>query len=171
MLSAGEGAQRLLHPGQKQAALPGFAVLGLGRLLDGASWLTSARQLRWEAAARGVPFRQHLRTTTDTAVTAVYYEDTAALASNAIARAGLGMHQLPGSAVADAVAGIVIGLLLAAIGLRLAGPNRALLTNRSESPAVLDLLAADPEEAAFAELSATRTGGARCAHTRPMPAG
>ena len=42
------------------AALTGsaalFAVLGLGCLLDGTSWLTSLRQLRREATARGVPF-------------------------------------------------------------------------------------------------------------------
>jgi hypothetical protein len=78
VLSVWEGIQRLLHPGDVQAGLVGFAVLGLGCLLDGTSWLTSVRQLRREATARGVRFRQHLRSTTDTAVTAVYYEDTAA---------------------------------------------------------------------------------------------
>jgi cation diffusion facilitator family transporter len=148
VLSVWEGVQHLLHPSDVQAGVLGLAVLGLGCLLDGTSWLGSVRQLRREAAARGVPFRQHLRSTTDTAVTAVYYEDSAALLGNAIALAGLGARQLTGSAAPDAAAGIVIGVLLAAIGLRLAGRNRALLTNRSESPAVLDrirgLLAADP---------------------------
>ena len=127
--------------------LVGVAVLGLGFLLDGTSWLASVRQLRREATARGVAFRQHLRSTTDTAVTAVFYEDSAALLGNAIALAGLGLHQLLGSPAPDAVAGVLIGLLLAAIGLRLAARNRALLTNHSESPVVLDrirdLLAAD----------------------------
>ena len=66
VLSAWEGAQRLLHPSGVQAGPLGFAVLGLGCLLDGTSWLTSVHQLRREARARGVPFRQHLRTTTDT---------------------------------------------------------------------------------------------------------
>jgi cation diffusion facilitator family transporter len=130
VLSVWEGTQRLLHPSEMQAGLLGFAVLGLGCLLDGTSWLTSVRQLRREARARGVPLRQHIRTTTDTTVTAVYYEDAAALAGNAIALAGLGIHQLLGSAAPDALAGIVIGLLLAGIGLQLAGRNRALLTNR-----------------------------------------
>ena len=94
VLSVWEGTQRLLHPSAVQAGLLGFAVLGLGCLLDGTSWLTSVRQLRREAAARGVPLRQHIRTTTDTAVTAVYYEDSAALTGNAIALAGLSLHQL-----------------------------------------------------------------------------
>jgi divalent metal cation (Fe/Co/Zn/Cd) transporter len=145
-----------------QLSLLGFAVLGLGCLLDGISWLTSVRQLRREARARGVPLRQHIRSTTDTAVTAVYYEDAAALVGNAIALAGLGMHQLLGSPAPDAVAGIAIGLLLAAIGLRLAARNRALLTNRSESPVVLDrirdLLAADPEVAAVGQVASIYVG-------------
>jgi cation diffusion facilitator family transporter len=162
VLSIWEGVQHLLHPGAVQAGVLGFAVLGLGCLLDGTSWLTSVRQLRREAAARGVPFRQHLRSTTDTAVTAVYYEDSAALLGNAIALAGLGARQLTGSAAPDAAAGIVIGILLAAIGLRLAARNRALLTNRSESPAVLDrirgLLAATPGVAAVGQVASVYLG-------------
>ena len=102
---------RLLHPREVQAGLLGLAVLSLGCLLDGSSWLGSVRQLRREASARGIPFRQHLRSTTDTAVTAVFYEDAAALLGNAIALAGLGLHQLLDSPAPDAVAGIVIGLL------------------------------------------------------------
>jgi cation diffusion facilitator family transporter len=162
VLSIWEGAQRLLHPSQVQMGLVGVAVLGLGFLLDGTSWLASVRQLRREATARGVRFRQHLRSTTDTAVTAVFYEDAAALLGNAIALAGLGLHQLLGSPAPDAVAGIVIGVLLAAIGLRMAARNRALLTNRSESPVVLDrireLLAADPAVAAVGQVTSVYVG-------------
>jgi cation diffusion facilitator family transporter len=162
VLSVWEGVQRLLHPSDVQVGVLGFAVLGLGCLLDGTSWLGSVRQLRREAAARGVPFRQHLRSTTDTAVTAVYYEDSAALLGNAIALAGLGARRLTGSAAPDAAAGIMIGVLLAAIGLRLAARNRALLTNRSESRAVLDrirgLLAADPGVAAVGQVASIYVG-------------
>jgi divalent metal cation (Fe/Co/Zn/Cd) transporter len=120
------------------------------------------RQLRREARARGVRFRQHIRTTTDTTVTAVYYEDSAALAGNAIALAGLGLHQLLGSPAPDAAAGIAIGVLLAAIGLRLAARNRDLLTNRSESLTILDriraMLAADPEVAAVGQVASVYVG-------------
>ena len=162
MLSIWEGAQRLLHPSAVQVTLVGFAVLGLGCLFDGISWLTAVRQLRREAQARGVPFRQHIRSTTDTAITAVYYEDAAALLGNAIALVGLGMHELLSSPAPDAAAGIAVGLLLAAIGLRLAGRNRTLLTNRSESPLVLDrirdLLAAHPEVAAVGQVASVYVG-------------
>jgi cation diffusion facilitator family transporter len=162
VLSIWEGVQRLLHPSEVQMGFVGFAVLGLGCLLDGTSWLASVRQLRREATARGVRFRQHLRSTTDTAVTAVFYQDAAALLGNAIALAGLGLHRLLGSPAPDAVAGIVIGLLLAVIGLRLAARNRVLLTNRSESPVVLDrirdLPAADPEVATVGQVASVYVG-------------
>jgi cation diffusion facilitator family transporter len=162
VLSIWEGVQRLLHPSDVQMSLVGVAVLGLGVLLDGSSWLASVRQLRREATVRGVGFHQHLRSTTDTSVTAVFYEDAAALVGNAIALAGLGLHQLLGSAAPDAAAGIMIGLLLAAIGLRLATRNRTLLTNRSESPVILDrirdLLAADPEVAAVGQVTSIYLG-------------
>jgi cation diffusion facilitator family transporter len=162
VLSIWEGTQRLLHPTQVQAGLVGVAVLGLGCLLDGTSWLASVRQLRREATARGVGFRQHVRSTTDTAGTAVLYEDSGALVGNAIALAGLGLHQLLGSPAPDAAAGIGIGLLLAASGLHLAARNRDLLTNRSESPVVLDrirdLLAADPEVAAVGQVTSVYVG-------------
>jgi cation diffusion facilitator family transporter len=162
VLSVWEGIQHLLHPSPLQAGGLGLAVLGLGCLLDGTSWLASVRQLRREARVRGVRFRRHLRSTTDTAVTAVFYEDTAALIGNMTALAGLGLHQLLGTPAPDAVAGIAIGLLLAAIGLRLAARNRALLTNRSDSPVVLDrirdLLAADPEVAAVGQVASVYVG-------------
>ncbi|HKO85527.1 MAG TPA: cation transporter, partial [Actinomycetota bacterium] len=43
VLSIWEGIQRLLHPSGIQAGLVGVAVLGLGCLLDGTSWLASVR--------------------------------------------------------------------------------------------------------------------------------
>lgn len=92
-----------------------------------------------------------MRSTTDTTVTAVYFEDGAALLGGFIALVGLAAHQVLGSAVPDALAAVAIGLLLGGIALRLVRRNRDLLTNLSESPRVLDqirdLLSADPEVA------------------------
>ena len=162
VLSIWEGTQRLLHPTHVQASMLGFVVLGLGCVLDGFSWLTSVRQLHREARARGISFRQHIRSTTDTAVTAVYYEDAAALLGAAIALAGLGAHELLHSPAPDAAAGILVGLLLATIGLRLAGRNRALLTNRSDSVIVLDRirdrLSGNPDVAAVGQVASVYVG-------------
>ena len=142
LLSIWEGVHRLLIPGDLQSPLLGFGVLGMGFLLDGASWLTSVRQLRRESASARVSLRHYLHSTTDTAVAAVYFEDAAALVGNLVALAGLTIHQVVHSPVPDAAAGVVIGLLLSVIGWRLARRNRDLLTNRSESPLVLDRIRA-----------------------------
>jgi divalent metal cation (Fe/Co/Zn/Cd) transporter len=137
-------------------------VLGLGLVLDGVSWLTSVRQLRREARSRDIPFRLHLGSTTDTAVTAVFYEDAAALLGNVIAITGLVLQARLGSPAPDAAAGIAIGILLAAVGLRLAARNRALLTNRSDSVIVLDrirdLLGAHPDIAGVGAVATAYLG-------------
>ena len=154
-LSVWEGVQQLLHPGEATNFVLGYAVLGLGFVVDGTSWLRSLRQLAREARARGVRLSQHIRSTTDTTVTAVYMEDGAALLGGMIAMVGLAAHQflashqVRGAAIPDALAAIGIGVLLGSIALRLVRRNRDLLTNLSESPKVLDqirdLLLAHPE--------------------------
>jgi len=156
VLAIWEGVQHLLHPIELRSSLLGCAVLAMGCVFDGISWLTSFRQLRREATQRGVPFKKHLRSTTDTAVTAVFYEDSGAIIGNLLALTGLGIHEVTGSPVPDAVAGIIIGIQLTVIGMQLAARNRDLLTNRSDSPVVLDrirdLLAATPEVAGVGKL-------------------
>lgn len=137
-LSIWEGAQQLLHPHEATNFVYGYAVLGFGFLVDGTSWVASLRQLSREARGRGVRLTEHVRSTTDTTVTAVYMEDGAALLGGLLAMVGLAAHQVTGSAIPDALAAIAIGLLLAGIGLRLVKRNRALLTNLSESAPVLD---------------------------------
>ncbi len=142
VLAIWEGVQRLLHPTPLEFVVVGLVVLGLGLVLDATSLLVGVRQLRGEARGRGIRFGKHLRSTTDTAVSTAFFEDGAAVFGDLCALAGLGAHQLLGSPYPDAVAGIVVGLLLAGIGLRLAARNRDLLTNRSESPVVLDRIRA-----------------------------
>jgi divalent metal cation (Fe/Co/Zn/Cd) transporter len=162
VLSIWEGTQRLLYPSEVQMGLVGFAVLGLGFLLDGTSWLTSVRQLRREATApRGpVPAAPPLDHRHRGHGRLLRGHRGAARQRDRPHRARV--HQLLGSPAPDAVAGIVIGVLLAAIGLRLAARNRTLLTNRSESPVVLDrireLLAADPEVAEVGQVTSVYVG-------------
>ena len=162
VLAIWEGVQRLIHPSEIQSSLLAYAVLTVGCLFDGISWLISVRQLRRDANQRGVSLKQHVRSTTDTAVTAVYYEDSVAILGNVIALAGLGLHQAFGLAAPDAVAGIAVGILLSVVGIQLAGRNRDLLTNRSESPVILDrirnLLAANPEVTAVGKVISVFVG-------------
>jgi divalent metal cation (Fe/Co/Zn/Cd) transporter len=61
----------------------------------------------------------------------VYLEDTADLIGAGLALVGLVVHELSGSAAADALASMAIGALLVYMATRLASRNRELLTNRA----------------------------------------
>jgi cation diffusion facilitator family transporter len=96
-----------------------WLVLAVSFVADGASWMQGLRQARREAQARGTTVWRHLLSTSDPALRAVVVEDSAALIGLGLAASGLLLHQLTGSETPDAVAALLIGILLAftAIGL------------------------------------------------------
>src|SRR5262245_44253192 len=87
----------------------------------------------------------------DPTLRAVFAEDAAALIGLVIAAAGLGAHELTGSAVPDAVGSILVGLLLAVVAIYLIDRNRELLIGEEADPriraAVLRALLREPEVA------------------------
>jgi divalent metal cation (Fe/Co/Zn/Cd) transporter len=60
----------------------------------------------------------------------VYLEDSIDVLGAALALVALILHRVTGSAVPDALATLVIGLLLGYVALRLTSRNRALLSNQ-----------------------------------------
>jgi cation diffusion facilitator family transporter len=115
----------------------GWVVLAVAFVADGISLLQSLAQTRREAALWGESPMFFLRHTSDPTLRAIVVEDTAALAGLALAAAGLLLHQLAGLASADAIAALLIGLLLAATAFGLARPLADLLIGRSMLPARL----------------------------------
>jgi divalent metal cation (Fe/Co/Zn/Cd) transporter len=93
--------------------------------------MIASRTLRAQARQRAVTVRTLLRESPDPTVTTVYLEDTADVLGALLALVALVLHELTGSALADAVATLAIGCLLVYIALRLIGRNRQLLTNQS----------------------------------------
>jgi divalent metal cation (Fe/Co/Zn/Cd) transporter len=81
---------------------------------------------RWDIS----PFR-FLRLTSDTAVKAVFFEDSAALIGLVLADAGLALTQLTGSEFWDGTASIAIGVLLFVVAFILARTNISLLVGRA----------------------------------------
>src|SRR5262249_58676948 len=67
---------------------------------------------------------------------AVFAEDGAAVAGNVIAASGIALRQLTGSAVPDAVAAVLIGLILAYVALELARRNGDFLIGRRAPPEI-----------------------------------
>ena len=78
----------------------------------------------------------HVLATSDPTLRAVFAEDAAALVGLVVAGAGLWAHQLTGSAVPDAIASIVIGLLLGVVAAILINQNRRFLVGELVDPRV-----------------------------------
>jgi cation diffusion facilitator family transporter len=126
--------------------LVGWVVLAVAFAADGISLLQGLAQTRREAAQWGQTTSSFLRQTSDPTLRAIVVEDAAALIGLAIAAGGLLLHQFAGLANADAIAALLIGLLLAATAFGLARPLADLLIGRSMLPARLEKVYAILEE-------------------------
>jgi cation diffusion facilitator family transporter len=107
-----------------------YPVLALAAILEGISLRQAASQMRRETARTRRSLGAYLRTPRDPTVNSVLLEDSAAMIGLAIAAAGVGLHQLTGSAVWDGAASIAIGALLLAVTFVLARACEGLLIGR-----------------------------------------
>jgi cation diffusion facilitator family transporter len=130
-VSVFDGIDALVHPPELEAFWVGIAVLVIALVLDGASRVVAVRALRRQAAERGVGLRQLVRESSDPTIITIYLEDSIDVLGAALALVALVLHRVTGSSVPDALASIVIGLLLGYAAARLTGRNRQLLTNQA----------------------------------------
>jgi cation diffusion facilitator family transporter len=150
-VSVTHGIQELVHPEPADRFVIGYIVLAVSFLLEGASFLQSARQAKGEAAELQRDLIDHVLATSDPTLRAVFAEDAAALIGLVIAGAGLAAHQLSGSPIPDAVASIAVGVLLGVAAIVLINQNRRFLVGVEADPrvreAVLRVLLGLPEVA------------------------
>jgi cation diffusion facilitator family transporter len=139
-LSIWEGVHALFDPPPLDAFWVGVAVLVIALVLDSVSRAVALRQLRRQAATRGVTVRELLRETADPTVVTVYLEDSIDVLGAALALIALVLHQVTGSAVPDAVVTVIIGLLLGYVALKLVGRNRQLIANQAVPERYVDEL-------------------------------
>ena len=130
-LSIWEGVHALIDPPELETFWVGVAVLVIALTLDSVSRTVAIRQLRAQAAERQVTVHELLRESPDPTVVTIYLEDSIDVLGAALALVALVLHRTMGSAVPDAIASIVIGLLLGYVALRLTGRNRQLLSNQA----------------------------------------
>jgi cation diffusion facilitator family transporter len=130
-VSIWDGARALIHPTELEAFWVGVGVLIVALVLDALSRLVAVRQLRTQAARRRLSVRELLRESPDPTVVTVYFEDTIDVVGAALALLALVLHRWLDSGIPDALASIVIGLLLCYLASRLTTRNRQLLTNQS----------------------------------------
>lgn len=132
-----DGLQRILHGGDTGDPWIAFAVLAVAFVLEGTSLLRALRQVSGNARRYRVRIRTFLEETTDTAVKAVTFEDSAALVGLVLAALGLGLTRLTGETFYDGASSILIAVLLVVVAASLAKANSSLLVGRA-APLGLD---------------------------------
>ncbi|MFD0690006.1 cation diffusion facilitator family transporter [Actinomadura fibrosa] len=133
-----QGIETLLgHHGAEAGPLVGYAVLAVSFVLEGISWRQAVRQVRDAARAENLPLLTYIRRTDEPTAISVLLEDSAALIGLLLAFAGLGLHQLTGSAAWDGVGSVLIGVLLTAVALILGRINLNLLTGAQADPRIV----------------------------------
>jgi cation diffusion facilitator family transporter len=151
VVSVSQGVGELVHPESASNFVIGYIVLAVSFVLEGTSFLQSVRQAKPEAESMNRDLIDHVLATSDPTLRAVFAEDSAALVGVVLAAAGLGLHQLTGSPIPDAVGSILIGLLLGAVAIVLINRNRRFLVGQEADPevraAAIRALMAAPEVA------------------------
>lgn len=149
VLSIMHGITGLEHPEEATNFLIGYIVLAVAVVFEGTSLLQSLRQARNEARLLHRDLIDHVMRTSDPTLRAVVFEDTAAIVGIAIAALALGVHQVTGSPVPDAIGSIMIGLLLGVVAIVLINRNRMFLVGEGADSrvraAVLEALLDDPD--------------------------
>lgn len=126
-----QGMSRLLSPQDVEQIGVSYAVLGISAVFDGASFCLAFRKLRTQLAGSGL--WHTLRHTKDPTLFTVLLEDSAALIGLALAFMGLFLYQLTGILVFDAIASLLIGLLLGVVAIFLGIESRSLLLGEAAS--------------------------------------
>src|SRR5262249_25828699 len=135
-VSVTHGIQELIHPEPAERFLVGYVVLAVSFVLEGISFLQSVRQAKPEAESLQRDLIEHVMVTSDPTLRAVFAEDSAALIGLVIAAAALGLHEVTGSPVPDAIGSILVGLLLAVVAIVLTTKTRRFLVGQEADPRV-----------------------------------
>jgi cation diffusion facilitator family transporter len=117
-----------------------WIVLGVAFVADGISWLQAFRQARTQAKEYGISVWRYLGGASDPVVRAIAIEDSAALIGVLLAAAGLLLSRILGSSVPDALASLLIGILLTFTALAVGRPLADFLVGRSIPPWMFDKL-------------------------------
>jgi cation diffusion facilitator family transporter len=127
VVSIWHGISELLDPEEAQDYVIAYVVLGLAFVLEGVSFLQAYRQAHARAERLQMDTLDHVLQSSDSTLRAVFAEDAAALIGLLIAALGVGLHQLTGSVVPDALGSIAVGVLLGVVAVILIDRNRRFL--------------------------------------------
>ena len=133
VVSVWHGIQELTAEESDTSYLIGYVVLAVAFVLEGISFTQAVRQTRGTARRLGVGSLRFIGRTSNPTLRAVFFEDAAALVGVLLAAAGLGLHQLTGDPVYDALGSIAVGVLLGVVAIFLISRNLDFLTGQVAS--------------------------------------
>jgi cation diffusion facilitator family transporter len=135
VLSVKEGIHKLAHPGAIEAPGLSYAALAVAALFEGYALRVAWREFgHWRATNPG-PLLQAIRQTKAPSILVVLFEDSAALLGILVAAAGITLTLVTGSSLWDALASVVIGVLLAVVAVFLGLRTRGLLLGEAATEA------------------------------------
>lgn len=121
-----EGITSLIHPTELKSPVWNYVVLGVAFVAESVSWTLAIRKLL-SRKEKDESFWQTLRRSKDPSAFVVFGEDTAALAGLLVAFLGVFLGEQLQSHYPDAIASLVIGLILAVVATFLAYESKSLL--------------------------------------------
>ncbi len=134
-ISIYEGIKNLLHPEPITDPVVNYIVLGLATLFEGGAWWFALKEFRRQKGSRSYLAAVHEAKDPSTFV--VLFEDSAAMLGLLVALAGIALSQFTGILVFDAIASILIGLILFGTASWLAYETKSLLIGESASCATV----------------------------------
>ena len=158
-----QGFNRFLDPHAHEGAFwPSYLVLGLAFAFDSTVFVIAIREVRHRARELGVTAMGYLRQSSDVTLKTALYEDLAATIGVVIAAAGLLLVQISGNSRYDAVASMVIGVVLVAVAIMLGREARGLLLGAAAEPPTRDeiraTLTSHPDVVSVVELLTMQLG-------------
>jgi cation diffusion facilitator family transporter len=127
-----EGVKKLLHPHPMEKFYLIYAILGVSIVIESVAYAMAIRTFN---SSRGdKPLWQALKDEKDANLLVVLVEDTAALAGLLVALLGVFLVDMTGKLYFDAIASIIIGLILASVAVFLANEMRKLLIGEGVGP-------------------------------------
>lgn len=133
------GIDELLHPSPtKGGFIWNYIVLTVALLAEGTSWIVALRTVQREG--RNQTLWGKVRELNDPSRFVVLVEDSGAIAGVLIAFVGIGLTEYTGSSTPDAVASILIGVVLCVAAVSLTAKTKELLVGQAAAPDVVDAI-------------------------------
>ncbi len=134
-MSVYEGITHIIHPTEIIDPTWNYAVLGIAFIAEGASWTIALREFLQQKRQKNLWHAFHA--SKDPSVFIVLSEDSAALAGVLVAFLGVFLGHWLQNPYPDAMASIIIGLILGAVAFLLAYESKGLLVGESADPEVV----------------------------------